>query len=143
MLGEENTRWRFSLPTGQYYLQIRRGNYGTGVNNICLEEIVEEMKKIMKKARKWEISKGTQWEVLCAKLVAGVLFLQCDFFSGGPSKTCTTQEVVDPAVLMPAGCRIAFVSNKFLPFAFEGQCLKKKLRSSQSLPPRGAMGEGL
>lgn len=60
--------------------------------------------------------------------VAGVLFLQCDFFLCGPSKACTTQEVVDPAVCMPGGCGIAFVSKKILPLAFEGQCFEKETK---------------
>lgn len=38
---------------------------------------------------------------------------------------------------MPRGCSIAFVSKKFLPLAFEGQCLKKKLEvHSPFLPVR-------
>lgn len=42
------------------------------------------------------------------------------------------------------GAVLPWLAKKILPLAFEGQCLKKRQKSSESLPPRGVMvGEGL
>lgn len=70
-------------------------------------------KMLFKYRKQWKtISIRLWWELHVQDLRQVFLFLRCDFFLCGPSRTFSAPVVEDPAACMPAGSRITSVEER-------------------------------
>lgn len=110
-----------------------RGNYGTGVHNLCLEKRNEGNN--VGKQENGTFLKEINGKCVYKTVAGGRCIISSMWlFLCGPSRACTTQEVVDPAVCMPGGCDIAFVSKNSYLWLLKGSVWKRSEKHSGFLP---------